>query len=35
MPPTLSAVLETSEEETEAALWEALQLELIVRSEDS
>ncbi len=32
---TLSAVLETSEQETEAALWEALQLELIVRSEDS
>src|SRR5580692_693755 len=31
----LSAVLETSEQETEAALWEALQLELIVRSEDS
>jgi predicted ATPase len=31
---TLSAVLETSEQETEAALWEALQLELIVRSED-
>ena len=32
---TLAAVLETSEQETEAALWEALQLELIVRSEDS
>ena len=32
---TLSAVLETSEQETEAELWEALQLELIVRSEDS
>ena len=32
---TLSAVLETSEQETEAALWEALQQELIVRSEDS
>jgi predicted ATPase len=31
----LSAVLETSEQETEAALWEALQLELIVRSEHS
>ena len=31
----LSAVLETSEQETEAALWEALQLELIVRSENS
>jgi predicted ATPase len=31
---TLAAVLETSEQETEAALWEALQLELIVRSED-
>jgi predicted ATPase len=31
----LAAVLETSEQETEAALWEALQLELIVRSEDS
>ena len=31
---TLSAVLQTSEQETEAALWEALQLELIVRSED-
>ena len=30
---TLAAVLETSEQETEAALWEALQLELIVRSE--
>src|SRR5580693_7326479 len=32
---TLAAVLETSEQETEAALREALQLELIVRSEDS
>jgi PAS domain S-box-containing protein len=32
---TLSAVIETSEQETEAALWEALHLELIVRSEDS
>ena len=32
---TLAAVLETSEQETEAALWEALQQELIVRSEDS
>jgi PAS domain S-box-containing protein len=32
---TLSAVLETSEQETEAALWEALHQELIVRSEDS
>jgi PAS domain S-box-containing protein len=31
----LSAVLETSEQEAEAALWEALQSELIVRSEDS
>src|SRR5580698_1461268 len=31
----LSAVLETSEQETEAALWEALQSELIVRSEGS
>jgi PAS domain S-box-containing protein len=31
----LAAVLETSEEETEAALWEALQMDLIVRSEDS
>jgi PAS domain S-box-containing protein len=33
--PILAAVLEKSEQETEAALWEALQLELIVRSEDS
>ena len=32
---TLSAVLETSEQETEAELWEALHQELIVRSEDS
>ena len=32
---TLSAVLETSEQEAEAELWEALQQELIVRSEDS
>ena len=32
---TLSAVLETSEPETEAELWEALHQELIVRSEDS
>jgi predicted ATPase/transcriptional regulator with AAA-type ATPase domain len=32
---TLSAVLEKSEQETEAELWEALHLELIVRSEDS
>ncbi len=32
---TLAAVLEKSEQETEAALWEALQQELIVRSEDS
>ena len=31
----LAAVLEKSEQETEGALWEALQLELIVRSEDS
>ena len=31
----LAAVLETSEQETETALWDALQLELIVRSEDS
>ncbi|HTB15996.1 MAG TPA: PAS domain-containing protein, partial [Bryobacteraceae bacterium] len=31
---TLAAVLETSEQETEAALGEGLQLELIVRSED-
>ncbi|HXA76076.1 MAG TPA: sigma 54-interacting transcriptional regulator [Candidatus Acidoferrales bacterium] len=31
----LAAVLETSEQATEAALWEALQLELVVRSEDS
>ena len=31
----LSAVLETSEQEAEAALWEALQSELIVRAEDS
>jgi len=31
----LAAVLEKSEQETEAALWEALQLELIIRSEDS
>jgi PAS domain S-box-containing protein len=31
----LSAVLETSEQEAEAALWEALQSELIVRSEGS
>ena len=31
----LSAVLETPEQGTETALWEALQLELIVRSEDS
>jgi PAS domain S-box-containing protein len=31
----LSAVLEMSEPETGAALWEALQAELIVRSEDS
>jgi PAS domain S-box-containing protein len=31
----LSAVLETSEQETEAALWEALQSDLIVRSEDT
>jgi len=31
----LSAVLETSGQGTETALWEALQLELIVRSEDS
>ena len=31
----LSAVLETSEQGTETALWDALQLELIVRSEDS
>ena len=30
---TLSAVLETSEEETGAALWEALQQDLIVRSD--
>ncbi len=30
---TLSAVLETSEKETEAELWEALQQELIVRSD--
>ena len=29
----LSAVLETSEKETEADLWEALQQELIVRSD--
>ncbi len=32
---TLSAVIETSEQDTEAALWEALQSELIARSEDS
>src|SRR5271163_4096109 len=32
---TLSAVLETSEQETEAELWEALHQELIVRSENS
>jgi predicted ATPase/signal transduction histidine kinase len=32
---TLAAVLETSEEETEAALWDALQTDLIIRSEDS
>ena len=32
---TLAAVLETSEQETEAALWEALQQELILFSEDS
>ena len=32
---TLSAVLEKSEPETEAELWEALQQELIVRSEGS
>ena len=32
---TLSAVLETSEHQTQAGLWEALHLELIVRSEDS
>jgi PAS domain S-box-containing protein len=32
---TLSAVLEMSESETEAELWEALHQELIVRSEDS
>jgi PAS domain S-box-containing protein len=32
---TLSAVLETSEQETESGLWEALHLELIVQSEDS
>jgi PAS domain S-box-containing protein len=32
---TLSAVLETSEHEVEAELWEALLQELIVRSEDS
>jgi PAS domain S-box-containing protein len=32
---TLSAVLEKSEPETEAELWEALHQELIVRSEDS
>ena len=31
----LSAVLETSGQGTETALWDALQLELIVRSEDS
>ncbi len=31
----LSAVLETSAQATETALWDALQLELIVRSEDS
>src|ERR1700733_8002227 len=31
----LAAVLETSEQATEAALWEAFQLELVVRSEDS
>src|SRR5580692_2979787 len=32
---TLSAVLEASEQETEAELWEALHQELIVRSENS
>jgi len=32
---TLAAVLGMSEQETEAALWEALQLELIIPSEDS
>jgi PAS domain S-box-containing protein len=32
---TLSAVLEASEQEVEAELWEALQQELIVHSEDS
>jgi PAS domain S-box-containing protein len=32
---TLSTVLETTEAETEAGLWEALNQELIVRSEDS
>ena len=32
---TLSAVLEASEQETEADLWEALHQELIVRSENS
>ena len=31
----LAAVLETSQQETDTALWEALQSELIVRSEDS
>src|SRR5580698_5838089 len=31
----LSAVLEASERETEARLWDALHLELVVRSEDS
>jgi PAS domain S-box-containing protein len=32
---TLSAILEASEQETEAELWEALHQELIVRSENS
>src|SRR6202046_4334393 len=32
---TLSAVLEASEQETEAELWEALHQELVVRSENS
>ncbi|HEY0799598.1 MAG TPA: ATP-binding protein, partial [Steroidobacteraceae bacterium] len=31
----LSAILETSDQETEAVLWEALQLELVVRTENS